>query len=165
MLRLQVKNIAIIVTFLIVSALLVVQYKTKFDYYSSQTTAMDTPEFKKSSVHEDSYKQNFKAEHSKGELSTHHTEKDPRHVESKTAVTYQDFQKPTILTQQTELSPTKPNIGGGRINLSVTDVNTATPISLAAHEVNSTTGKSTSAFGGFHIIMFLSIFAGRDSKP
>ena len=162
---LRVNNIAIIVTFLLL--LLLVQHKTKFDYYSSHTTAMDTLEVQKHSdnkEHHDSYKQNFKAEDSKGELSTNHTEKHPQHVESKTAVKYQDSQKPIILTQQTELSPTKPNIGGGRTNLSATDVNTAAPISQAAHIVNSTTGKSTPAFGGFHIIMFLSIFAGRDLK-
>ena len=168
MLRLRVNNIAIIVTFLILSTLLLVQYKTKFDYYSSQTTAMDTPEVEKASEHEeqhDSSKQIFEADHSKGELSTNHTEKHPRHVQSKTAVKYQDSQKPIILTQQMERSLTKPNIGSGRTNLSATDVKAAIPISQAAHEVNSTTGKSTPASGGFHIIMFLSIFAGRDLKP
>ena len=164
--RLRVNNIAIIVTFLLL--LLLVQHKTKFDYYSSHTTAMDTLEVQKHSdnkEHHDSYKQNFKAEHSKGELSTNHTEKHPQHVESKTAVKYQDSQKPIILTQQMERSLTKPNIGSGRTNLSATDVKAAIPISQAAHEVNSTTGNSTPAFGGFHIIMFLSIFAGRDLKP
>ena len=42
---LRVNNIAIIVTFLLL--LLLVQHKTKFDYYSSHTTAMDTLEVQK----------------------------------------------------------------------------------------------------------------------